>query len=295
MCSLPRQTIAAAWSLLATLLLWSPGAHATGAPASSEKEARVIVVTKWDASCDASNRTSLDNMLNGWYGEIADSHHGSKAWVKDGFQKNGDIVDSEFITALINWGEDSGIGHVDDVDAIFVGLHGTHDDNSYAPWDACVRVDESGSGDCYAYQGDMQLGDFDLEFLHLWSCHSMCDHDEPSAAGNWKSTFKGLHQVNGFYGLSWSSLTYVGECSGFADDAFDVSITDAWKDNTYSDGFWTSGYDHCPVSMVAGSSESDACSRASNEEYDYVYSDVDSPSYFYYVSIGGCDPKDHDP
>jgi hypothetical protein len=270
---------------------------AAGTPSASEKEALALVVSKWNSSCSGSNRTSWDNMVDAWYDDFTDSSstpqgHGSRAWTRDGFYKNGNIVDSQFIDPDIKtWGNDDGNDNVDDVDAIMVGLHGSHN-GSTGGWRGSVRVDESGSGNCTAWQGQIDL-DYDLEFLHLSSCHSMCDHDEGYT--NWQSSFDELHQINGFYGIMWISMTYTGRYSGFSDDAFDVSIADAWLDNQYSSGFWTFGHDHCPVSMVAGTSTSNASSRASNEEYDYVYSDPTAPFTYYYVSVSGCDPKDHNP
>ena len=85
------------------------------------------------------------------------------------------------------------------------------------------------------------------------------------------------------------------EALTFPDDSFDIGIADAWLDNQYSNGFWTSGHEHCPVSMVAGTSASNASARASNEEYDYVYSDPTAPFTYEFVSVSGCDPKQHNP
>lgn len=272
-------------------------AGAAGAPNSSEREALVLVVSKWNAGCDASNRYAWDNMTDAWYEDITDSRstprgHSGRAWRRDGFYKNGDIVDSRFTdSSLASWGDDDDTDNLDDVDAVMVGLHGTHDSND--DWIGAMRVNESGSGDCVADQSDILLGDHDLEFLHLSSCHSMCDLDEGYT--NWQDGFAELHQVNGFYGIMYVSLTYNGRYRRFSDDSFDIGIADAWLDNQYSNGFWTSGHEHCPVSMVAGTSASNASARASNEEYDYVYSDPTAPFTYEFVSVSGCDPKQHNP
>ncbi|MAF27110.1 MAG: DUF6345 domain-containing protein [Gemmatimonadota bacterium] len=253
-------------------------------------------MTKWNSSCSGSTRSSWDNMADAWYDDFTDSGstpggHSSKAWSRDGFYKNGTIVDSQFTDDdIVSWGDDDSNDNVDDVDALMVALHGSHNGGAPGEWRGSVRVDESGSGNCGAWQAHMELGDHDLEFLHLSSCHSMCDLNE--GYSNWMNAYNELHQVNGFYGLMWISTLFNGRYSGFSDDAFDISIAESWADNQYSGGFWTWGYDHCPVSLVAGNSSSNASSRVSNEEYDYVYSDPGS-TYFCYISISGCDPKAH--
>ena len=295
-------------ALLACLLISASTAMATdhrpqinaGQPATGEKQTLVLVVTKWNDNCDATNRTGWDGMLDAWYDEITDtrdspSGHGTKAWDEDGFYKNDDIVDSRFTDqSLVEYGDDAQNDNVDDVDAVMIGLHGSHNfDGQGAPWRGAVRTDEAGSGDCLANQNNMELGEHDVEFVHLSSCHSMCDWDENF--DNWETSFAGVHQVNGFYGLMFISWTYSSRYSGFADDAFDIAITDAWVDQQYSNGFWTGGDDHCPVSMVAGTSTSNASTRASNEEYDYVYDDVSGTNFFEFISVGGCDPSGHNP
>lgn len=83
----------AAWLAAAFVLGAWPNARlasAAGAPSSSEKEALAIVVTKWNSSCDGSNRPSWDNMIDAWYDDLTDSGstpggHGSRAWTRDGF------------------------------------------------------------------------------------------------------------------------------------------------------------------------------------------------------------------
>ncbi len=292
-----------AWALAALATGLSIEAHAQSVPAASDKEALVIVVTQWTGGCSGSRRTSWDDMIDAWYDDFTDtraapSGHGTKAWSRDGFYQNGTIVDSQFTDGdIVAYGNDDANDNADDVDAMMVGMHGGHNSGVPNSWLGTVRVDEAGGGSCWAYQAEMDLGDLDLEFLHLSSCHSMCDLNEGWT--NWESSFEGLHQVNGFYGLMWIDGDYTGRYKGFSDDAFDISIADSWLDNhhwnwPFADGF-LGLYDHCPVSMVAGTSASNASTRASNEEYDWVYADPTAPYFYYYVSVAGCDPKDHEP
>ena len=282
-------------ALLPTFLLVLP----SGEVLATAKEAQVIVITRWNSHCDASNRTPWDNMLRGWYNDITDTRsaprgHGSAAWYEDAFWKNGNIGDSYFTDlSLAPWGRDHRNDRLDAADAAMIGLHGTHTTSGPPRWIGEVRVDENGSANCWAFQGHMELGDTDLEFLHVSSCHGMCDFD--GGVQLWNDTFKGLHQINGFYGITWISSTYTSRYTNFADDGFDVGLADAWVDNQYSGGFWTGGHDHCPVSMVCGNSTSNAVARAGGERYNNIYSDPTPPYYFYYVSVSRCDPKGHTP
>ena len=271
-------------------------AHAQSRPSEGERGALVRVVSKWNDDCSASNRTAWDNMCDAWYDDITDDRstpqgHGTRAWWGDGFYKNGNISDDDFVDPRQqSWGNDDLSDRADEPDALLVGLHGGELSSFGNDWFGAVRSDNScGSGcDCTARQPDMILGDMDLEFLHLSSCFSMdwVDRDE------WETTFDGLHQVNGFAGIMWISTTYNGRYSGFSDDAFDISIAESWVDNQYSDGFWTGGHDHCPVTRVAGNSSSEIDDRLWREEYDWTYSEPNSPSHFGTMWIGGCDPKE---
>lgn len=287
-------------AILAGLVTNLADAGGGSTPSSSEKEAVVLVVSKWNGDCDASNRTSWDNMLDAWYDDITDSGstpggHSSKAYVADNFRKNDGVSDDDFCDEdVVDWGADTGEGDVDEGDAVMIGLHGS-EGSTTSDWYGSMHTDCSGTDgsdcNCTAAQQEMRLGDADCEFLHLSSCFSLDDEDWD----DWEVTFEGLHQVNGFAGIMWISTTYNGDYKGFSDDSFDIAIAEAWLDNHYSDGFWTGGNDHCPVSMAAGLSESDVENRIADEEYDYVFSDPDNPTDFCVIWIGGCDAKDESP
>lgn len=286
-----RQAFIFVASLLATTVMAGTGS----VPSSGEKEAQVLVISKWNGDCDASNRTAWDNMCDAWYDEISDSSHGSKAWVADGFRKNDGVSDDDFCDVdVVDWGADNGGGDVDEGDAVLIGLHGS-EGSSTSDWYGSMHTEcggTDGSGcNCSAWQQEMRFGDSDLEFLHLSSCFSLDDEDWD----DWEVTFDGLHQVDGWAGIMWISTTYNGDYRRFADDGFDIDLASAWLDNQYSDGFWTSGYDHCPVAMAAGLSESDAEDRIAREEYDFVFPDPDNPTHFVVIWIGGCDAKDESP
>lgn len=268
--------------------------QSAGAPSTLEKEAVLMVVTRWNADCSASNVGAWDDMLDGWYDEISnDGRHGSEAWNRESRQKNGEIVDSDFTDRdEVSWGNDYGGNNPDDVDAVMIGMHGGHWSGTPGPWTGSVRVDEAVGGDCGANQSDIVLGDVDLEFLHLSSCHSLCDAGEDWYY--WPASFDGLHQMNGFYGIMYISKARDDDYKDFARDAFDIAIADAWVDELF-DPTTSSGQDQCPVSLAVGGSESAASHRISNEEYDYVFDDPPSTGKFLAIGISGCDPLGHNP
>ena len=266
---------------------------AQSVPGESEKGALVICITQWNGGCGTTddNRTSWDNMVDGWYDDITDDAstpwgHSAKAWWRDGFRQNGTIVDSDFTDAsIVSWGDDSDDDNVDEPDACMVALHGGESSDNLR-WYGLVRVDESGDGNCYAWQGHMALGDSDLEFLHLSSCNSM---NEDVWWGEWQESFDGLHQINGFHGIMWINSTYRGRYEDFSDDAFDISIADSWVDNLYK--YRVAGENMCPVSRGVGYSENSLWTRMDHEEYDWVYSDPDGAGWMGVVYIKGCNPK----
>lgn len=117
----------------------------------------------------------------------------------------------------------------------------------------------------------MFYGDYDLEFLHLNSCHSLCE--ENWGDPYWPTAFGGLQELNGFHGVVDSGFVFgiVAEMEDLADDGFHMSLADAWLDNFYAldvidvegefPDFEINFYDRCPVTMVAGRNETSAETR----------------------------------
>ncbi len=270
-------------------------------PSTSSKSAVVRVITQWTADCSGSKRTSWDNMVRAWYDDITDNDstphgHGSKAWVRDGFYQNGNIVDSDFTDAdVVDWGRDHWNDRPDDVDVCMIALHGQ--DQNGERYKGTVRVDENPGGGCAAEQNHMRFGDGDLEFLHFSSCESM---NEESWYPEWYETYQGLHQIDGWHGLMWISTIYNGRYRRFSDDAFDIGVAESWIDNHYDKGHWYEPWqphDHCPVPHGVGTSASNCESRLTHEEYDWVYGDLshNNIGFVGVFAIGGCDPKSEDP
>ena len=261
-------------------------------PSSGEKGAVVKAITHWNSSCSGGQRDDWAYMVDGWYDDITNTlpspwGHGTLAWWQDGSFTNGNIVDSDFVDlSLQTWGrdwvDDTGI---DEPDALMVALHGGV--SSDGRWYGRVRVDEAGSGNCNAYQGDMEL-DYDLEFLHLSSCNSM---NRPVWFSNgWSSSFRKLRQIDGFHGYMWIWSPYRSRYTDFADDAFDTSIAMSWLDNLYIPNADGAGSDECPCSRGVGATSADLWNRMFNEQYDWTYDSDPTPNVHGVIYLIGCDP-----
>lgn len=268
------KTTLRSWSVVAVLAALSSEVWAQGLPSSGEREATVKAISNFDpAACDFSDVPAADDWADAWMDEITNTSsiggHWTSAWSHDTYHLNGTIGESDF-TDVPDWGEDDLAGNIDEADAAFVITHGTHftDDGCYA---LCVRADESGEPNCYVHQQDMFLGDTDLEFLVLFTCHSMCQANWWGACG-WGDQFDRLHQLLGFHGVTYISVSTAGRVRDFVDDSFYGPLASAWLDQMY-DIPSGSNNDRCPVARGIGSSASDVKTRQSNEEYDKVYSD----------------------
>lgn len=264
--------------------------------AEPRREAKIYVVTRWDAGCPGGQRDWWDNMADAWYDEITDSGfsflgwclwgHCKDAYSRDGRQVNGNIVNSRFADAsVVTWGNDR--RHLDEGDAVLVAWHGGEDGDVYR---GSMRVNEPGAGDCSLRRDEMEIGDWDLEFLHLSSCHSM----DRNQWHEWWQAFDGAHQVDGFHGWMWIGSGLVGDYRDFADDAFDTTIADAWLDNMYVPDIWGSE-DQCPVAYGVGRTLVDLVLRMHGERYNNVHSDPTQIGWWGAIYIRGCDPADEDP
>jgi len=166
---------------------------APAAPAAANHlEAKMYAITKWDGGCSGSQRDSWDDMAYGWYDEIADSswyNHAGKA-------VNGNIKNLWFSdTSLVSGATDP--AHIDGADAAIIAWHGG---DSSGVWQGSMHVPGGGSNSCKSRSDEMLLGNTDLEFAVLSSCHSMDDNMWSS----WRKSFGGMHQADGFHGLMGS-------------------------------------------------------------------------------------------
>ncbi len=271
-------------------------------PASATRyEAHMYAITTWDGGCSGSTRSYWDDMGDAWYDEITMVGFGLGSWCwwghcDDAFSRDRRMVNGSIDNSMFTDPDSSACGtdylYVDDADAAMICLHGG-DDGGY--WRGSLRTDD-GCDNCKSEARDeLRVGDVDLEFLHLSSCHSM---DDNMTANAWRvfqdpdSAYNGrrLHQLDGFHGCMWIGSSFVDDYEDFADDAFDMSIKDAWMDNMYRTNINAENYTQCPIAYAVGTSSSDCFNRLDNERYDNVYSDPGNIAYYCYYYYVDCDP-----
>lgn len=193
-----------------------------------------------------------------------------------------------------SWGLDHGSDKGDEPDVLMIALHGGNSNEATKfRWVGIVRVDQFGDdgslNNCGTFQGHMEFGDFDAEFIHLSSCNSM---DKGDWYPDWASSFKKVHQIDGFHGIMWISTGYNDEYKDFADDGFDMGIAFSWVENLYK--YRKSNESMCPVAMAVGvgnNGQSSCWNRLNNEQYNSVFSDPTNPTYYGVIYIQGCNPK----
>jgi hypothetical protein len=240
---------------------------------ANNRECKLYAITRWDAGCDGDRRDDWDNMVLAWYNEVRDDDplpdgHGAAAYNSSSMNVDGFIVDSDFVDPDRKaWGDDANAA--DQADVFMVALHGGNDSDDHR-WHGLVKFNEPGDGSCYAYQGDIALGDDDLEFLHLSSCYSM---DREDWWNEWNSSFDGLHQIDGFHGIMWINPDWTRRYRHFAEDSFWMGIGDSWLDHLYYTHWLLGNRDQCPVARVVGTNEDDSRSRLDNERYAHVLAD----------------------
>jgi hypothetical protein len=241
-------------------------------------EAKMYGVTVWDGGCSGSTRNSWDDMAQAWYDVMGDS-----SWYFKKFKlANGNIINSKFADATkVSWGSDSSF--LDDADAAILFWHGSEDGDVYK---GSMRVNESGGGDCKVREDEMDLGDQDLEFLVLSSCHGLDDNQWKQ----WWKSFKGLHQLDSFHGLMWISSGRVDDYEDFAEDAFDGPMSDAWLDNLYDTDIGDDNVDQCPVAYGVGAGSTDLWDRIDHERYDNIKTDPTTFTRWGATFIVGCNP-----
>ncbi len=278
-------------------LLGCLGAVLMAGPPSSLAEREVVVrnINNWNATCAGSTRC-WSTMTSQWYNEITNDvffpfGHSVQAWYRDGNYVDGNIVDSDFTDSdKVSWGRDNWNDRPDEVDAAMIALHGSRASGN-GRWVGRVRVNEAGNGNCNSWQGHMDFGDWDNEFLHISSCNSM---QKAEWHPHWSQSFKGVHQINAFHGIMWIFCNgYPSRYRDFADDSFYIPIALAWLDNMY-DRRSGANNDQCPVSRgvgVGGSGQANCWARMYNERYNNVLSDPTSPTWHGVIYYTPCDPN----
>lgn len=267
----------------------------TSAAAAGNLEAQMYAVTDWISECQQNDVGYWDDMVDYWYNEVTD--HG--VYYKAGRFVDGDMTRGRFCDPDTGLADCQDQNWLDSADAAIIALHGADSGNH---WIGALRRNGGSSvNDCFidapeaADTREMRLGDIDLEFLHMSSCQSMDDDNLPFTYHMFQddddSPINGrrLHQADGFHGLMWIGGCCDDQYEDFADDAYSVSIREAWMDNMYVTGINGSST-QCPVAYAVGRDRADCFNRLDNERYNNIYSDPTAIGYYCYYYYPGCTP-----
>jgi len=283
-----RMTSAA---LGAALLLATPAAAYTH---------KFYAWTTDSAECPTTsgNMFSMDDVISSWSEEMVD-----EGWPRAGRLIDGDIDLDRFCDpdSSVSGCSDSSNG-IDETDAVMVGLHGK---DSGDHWEGLLRDQGTSGTTCAANaSNDLRAGDYDLEFLHMISCHSMDDDNLPYA---WEmmqdpddspSSGLRLQVLMGFHGDGSIGTDLVGEYRQVANDGFNGAVSDAWMDNLYESGLEyddiAGTWEVCPIAYSIGSTESGCESRLLTSGYGSLSSDPPSDAWYCYTYFEDCLPLGDD-
>jgi len=198
-----------------------------------------------------------------------------------------------------DWGQD--YNYVDSHDITWITGHGRILSDRYQQ----IKLHTNYHLGCYITpEFHMQLGEFgrDIEILHVKSCHSMDEsHD---IWRNWRPVFKGVHQIHGFHGLSWSAMKLREPLENLAINSHSSAVALEWKDELHQwiyDSDNEEWVEQCPVAYTGRETLVDADRILDNERYptpgqvNIVFGDVYSPSKWRRRYVDGCDPADGGP
>jgi hypothetical protein len=239
--------------------------------------------------CGGNDIGSWPNMVDEWYDEMGDRGH-----TKDGQYTDGTMTIQRFCDPDWN-GSCLDDAHVDDADAAMIALHGSDGGDHWqgtmrSSWSGECKLDAGGTAD------NMNVGDIDLEFIHLSSCQSADDDNLSGIRNAMTDPVDGgyAHQWDGFHGLMWIGGGLFDDYENFAADAHSVSIAYSWVTNHYHDDEMDCDEgpcdDQCPIAYSIQASESGALTRLNNERYNYIYTDPTGNSWYAYMYYAGCDP-----
>ncbi len=241
--------------------------------------------------CGAGDIGHWPDMVDEWYDHMW-LWHGHTA---DGQYTDGNMTVTRFCDPDWN-GNCRDHEYLDEADAAMIALHGS---DSGDHWSGTMRWPALG-GNCGLEGGgngdEINVGDVDLEFIHLSSCLSADDDNlsgirfaltDPVDGGH-------AHQWDGFHGLMWIGGSFDDDYHDFAHDAHYSSLAYSWVTNHYHNNSVDCGDgscdDQCPVAYAIGSTTTDALTRLNHERYNNVYSDPSGHSAWAYMYYAGCDP-----
>jgi len=242
----------------------------------------------------SSNLPDMDDMLEAWAEDMED-----EGWARGGRLVDGNINLDRFCDpdSGISGCADHTIG-VDSADAVMVGVHG----NDFGDhWEGLLRDSGTSGSTCQANQSDdLRAGDYDAEFLHLASCHSLDDDNLPFAwqmmedPADSPSSGLRLQLLTGFHGNTASSQLRVDDYEQVANDGFRNAVSDSWMDNLYDGSVQYVGvagvHELCPIAYAIGAGEISCENRLLSTGYGSVGSDPDSSNTYCYTYFEDCDP-----
>jgi hypothetical protein len=239
----------------------------------------------------------MDDIIDAWSAKMTD-----EGWSRAGRLIDGDIDLDRFCDP------DSGLGGcsdytngIDEADAVMVGVHGSDDGDH---WEGLLRDPGTSGSSCRANNSGDLRPDYDLEFLHLLSCHSLDDDNLPYAwqmmqdPADSPSSGRRLQLLTGFHGNTGISASRDDDYEQVAKDGFKGAVSDAWMDNLYDGSVQYVGvsgtWDICPIAYTIGSTRTTCENLLLDTGYDSVGSDPSDDNYYCYTYIEDCLPDGDD-
>ncbi len=240
-----------------------------------------------NTTCQGNNSyQNWDNMCDAFYDTLnATNSFDAAGQVISGGSRRA-LVDNDLVA---NGTDTTGL---DDADVAMICAHGS--DQGANGWSAAMEV--SWGGSCTLARQHMSLGDTDLEQLFMSSCNSMDKDDTAVWNDGANPTANGVQGTHGFHGIMYISSSEISRYDDAADDALNVSISDGWLWNLYSDdwnGSSSGTFDQCPVTVHWGTTEGDALERLNDATLVSSLNDGDDPdaNWFARWGVSGCDPN----
>jgi hypothetical protein len=260
-------------------------------------------VPQASGGCDGADRSSWDDMVDGWYEQMGDEGH-----TRDGQFYNGAMTLQRFCDLDTFNASCQDHLFVDDADAAMIGTHGKDNGDHWtgtmrARWQGQCGLEAGGSAI------DMHVGDMDLEFLHLSSCFS-ADDDNLSPPGGTRGVRAAMtdpvdggfaHLLTGFHGVMYIQSVLIDDYENFVHDAHSIGMALSWltnhthldyascNDDDESDDSDPGCQDLCPVAVSQGQTAQRAWDGIISERYNNVYNDPTGNGYWYYWGIENCD------
>lgn len=190
----------------------------------------------------ATDTDYADDLADGFSDELARSDY----WSERFSYGNGSAWESDF-RAQAYGGYD--YYYADNVDFLFLVTHGFRQNNQH-------RAVFTSERDSHLYSSrEIVLGDWDLEWFAIYSCHSL-DAEGFAWFYMWYRSFRGLHLILGYNGLTAAGWLYRGDGARFAQLLRNGdTVSRAWlRSQTES---WHPDFTKKPAAMAAGDTVDD--------------------------------------